>query len=72
MSSALARISAISADAYAVELDDSGPTLAVCRVIDHDGIRLVRPEPDIFAMGLADARTTASAVLAFHDAHVAS
>jgi hypothetical protein len=61
MSSALARISAVSADAYDVELADGA--LAVCRVTDHDGIRLVRPEPDIFATGLADARTTANAVL---------
>jgi len=36
--------------------------------VDSEGVRAVRPEPDVFMSGELPARPVCNAVLAFHDA----
>jgi hypothetical protein len=57
-------------DRYQVTLAgaDGGVRLVECRVIEHRGVWAVRPEPDVFMTGEADAREVTAAVLRFHRA----
>ena len=70
MTLTLRQTRALGPDRYALTLagDDGGVRMVECRVIEHGGVSAVRPDPDVFMTGEADAREVTAAVLRFHHA----
>jgi len=66
----LREIRAVGPDRYEVTFDaeDGSERRVACRVFEHRGVTSVRPVPDVFMTGEADAREVTAAVLGFHRA----
>ncbi len=63
------RITTASSGVYEVEFRDGQMVKVVrCHVVEHHGIWLVQPDPDIFMTGEADARAVSAAAVALHKA----
>ena len=64
----LREIRALGGSRYEVtfEADDGTTRLVECRVFEHRGVTSVRPEPDVFMTGEANAREVTAAVLGYH------
>ena len=64
----LREIRPLGGSRYAVTFDaEDGTTRQVeCRVFEHRGVTSVRPEPDVFMTGEANAREVTAAVLGYH------
>ena len=70
MTLSLREIHAVGPDRYEVTFvsEDGTERRVAFRVAEHRGVPTVRPEPDVFMTGEADAREVAAAVLGFHRA----
>jgi hypothetical protein len=69
MNQGLHLIRFVEPDLYEVAVDLEGERRTMhCRVIDHGGIRIVRPTPDLTSSLPFDPRLLAAAVIAFANA----
>ncbi len=66
----LREIRPVGPDRYAVTFDaeDGGTRAVECRVFEHRGVMSIRPEPDVFMTGEANAREVTAAVIGYHRA----
>jgi len=68
MNTRLCRISCIESGEYEVivDIDDERQTM-LCRIIEHGGMRIVQPQPDLMSRLTFSPRLLAAAILAFDD-----